>query len=1294
VSALSLGLCHAGEATENPCTNGSFEVLAPNGFPVDWGPVGQSVSLSLDAYDGRYSLRLLRTPETKTPETGLNRGHRPNQPAAALIERLKGGVQFAYKAVSAQNAKLCIFVIPVNEQLVERTGSPRATFVVPSEHIGDGKWHIARLAYDYTDNPNVKYVHFAARIVGTAGELLLDSFAYLDEVGPILALDEPVWEEDQTRPGELGTVRVVIRNLGDRPVQAGTIALFTSGDLEVRQPTYEIHDLAVRKAHVYRWQVAGQRNEPGVIRVVARVGDVTTERSLRLDRSLKIRSFGPVQPVVMLGGRFTLECEVENQGAVILRDIAGRFDAGTISQTERVPQLAPGQRVILRSAFSADSDIKEIPLAVQVQANGLAATPKLESRIRVIPAVSLPAPAEDSVAQVSDQWARVESDRLRLIFVRETLGFGAGRLEVKDAKGRWQLAAWIPALGRLARLKSLGHAAGIVEIPLYANLPAKAGVAGGYAWLELPGKITDPQIGQIQFTVRFQLPRQENLIGWALEAQPLAELPLAALDGPMLYVVQREEAIFPGLEWLVQDEVSSDSLDIAADHPDRVRYVPHPQKITIPAVTFTGSFGSLAFIWDVHQKWDGQRDRPACVFASPDWLNNQRCHLVGLMLPTVPEFVPENRRHATKPYLWKEGQRLRLNGWVWADGKSSDPLEGIEAYLRLVGLPPMQPLPRGSYSQEIAFSMQGYLHSLWDEKEQKWWTSKNGGILSRLDRPPQYVADLLLAEWFVSEEGLRAACRVRAELGASLLGIPARWEALRFPGRVDHHWAPISRVASLLAARNVEGLWEFDADQPGTGPFEGMDYRKLGPDGAVEIGTCARRAYEVLHYARVVGDWDVYHQMLPTLKRMSQFRVPRAAQVWEIPVHTPDILAAADAVDAFLEAYQISGEEEWLAQAVLWARRGLPFVYLWDDPEKPFLQGASIPVFGATWYQGSWFGRAVQWNGLRYAESLLRLAEHDASLPWREIAERIVRSALYQQETAGDDVALWPDAISMITGEKVRWVFAPRQILGVILQILGWEEDPRTVAVGQPPQEIRITSLAGLSEVQWAGTRLSFTAQFRTPEGGSILIANLQRPTDVLLDGQPVPEDPRAEQSGAAAWRYDGGLAFLVVRVPGSQPVRLEISPAEFAARQRVPELSETISFDFDQSLEGWLPLHDIDDLNIEQGELRGQITGADPYLVRPMLRVPPDRYRFLVIRMRTTAGQVAQIFWTTEDSPNFDEAKSLRFRLESQGDFGLYRLDLGNHPEWRGRRITALRLDPGGGSAPAEFAVDYLRGE
>jgi hypothetical protein len=181
---------------ENPCTNGSFEDLAPNGFPADWGPVGTKVEVSAEAHSGRRALRFVRHPGTDPRiETGLNR--------IKLLDRLQGGMEFWYKAVSAKDANLRVYAIPINADGVEKTNSSRAAFTVPTGHIGDGQWHRGRIKYDFTKDPKVKSLHFAVRIEGAAGELLVDDFAYLDRVGPVLRFGRVRLDEDPKRPGLL-----------------------------------------------------------------------------------------------------------------------------------------------------------------------------------------------------------------------------------------------------------------------------------------------------------------------------------------------------------------------------------------------------------------------------------------------------------------------------------------------------------------------------------------------------------------------------------------------------------------------------------------------------------------------------------------------------------------------------------------------------------------------------------------------------------------------------------------------------------------------------------------------------------------------------------------------------------------------------------------------------------------------------------------------------------------------------------------------------------------------------------
>jgi hypothetical protein len=405
-------------------------------------------------------------------------------------------------------------------------------------------------------------------------------------------------------------------------------------------------------------------------------------------------------------------------------------------------------------------------------------------------------------------------------------------------------------------------------------------------------------------------------------------------------------------------------------------------------------------------------------------------------------------------------------------------------------------------------------------------------------------------------------------------------------------------------------------------------------------------------------------------------------------------LAAADAVDAYVEAYRFSGDERWLRDAVTWARRGLPFIYLWDDPDKPFLVGGSIPVFGATWFQGSWFGRPVQWNGLRYANALLKLVEYDQSYPWRRIAETIIRSAIHQQDPDGENAALWPDNISAIDSAKCPWVFGPRQIIRNVLKLTGRDEDPATVILGKGRQRLHVSAAAKISGATWEGGKLRFRVAYPRGEQGVVLVSNVTRPGAVLLDGAPLSEREEVEQGPEPGWRYDPGNAYLSVRVDREGESTIEVEGAEFRSVRRLPWLAKGIAFEFDESAEGWIAANHLASLSVDEGVLTGKITGGDPYLVRTLVRAKGDAYPVIRLRMRVTAGGIGQFYWTTESSPAFAEDNTIRFPIRADGEFHDYRLEPGRDPTWSGQTITGLRIDPGNGAPSAEFGIDYLRGE
>jgi hypothetical protein len=130
--------------------------------------------------------------------------------------------------------------------------------------------------------------------------------------------------------------------------------------------------------------------------------------------------------------------------------------------------------------------------------------------------------------------------------------------------------------------------------------------------------------------------------------------------------------------------------------------------------------------------------------------------------------------------------------------------------------------------------------------------------------------------------------------------------------------------------------------------------------------------------------------------------VPRGAQSWEVPLHTPDILASAHLVRAYTLGYELTGDAELLRRAKDWAWTGVPFVYLDNPTGQPVGPYATIPVFGASHWIDVWFGRPVQWCGLAYADALYCLRRHDPAGPWGRLADGITASGIQQSWPTSD----------------------------------------------------------------------------------------------------------------------------------------------------------------------------------------------------------------------------------------------------------------------------------------------------
>ena len=130
--------------------------------------------------------------------------------------------------------------------------------------------------------------------------------------------------------------------------------------------------------------------------------------------------------------------------------------------------------------------------------------------------------------------------------------------------------------------------------------------------------------------------------------------------------------------------------------------------------------------------------------------------------------------------------------------------------------------------------------------------------------------------------------------------------------------------------------------------------------------------------------------------------------------------------------------------------------------------------------------------------------------------------------------------------------------------------------------------------------------------------------------------------------------------------------------------------------MEGWDGLTGLSAPRVAGGTLTMALGSRDPHFSRTYLRIAPDTYRALRVRMRVTSGSsVAQVFWVTSGEPVFADTKYMNFDIVPDGEWHDYEMPVGKHERWAGKEIRGIRLDPAtGGAAPGAIVeIDWIVG-
>lgn len=449
----------------------------------------------------------------------------------------------------------------------------------------------------------------------------------------------------------------------------------------------------------------------------------------------------------------------------------------------------------------------------------------------------------------------------------------------------------------------------------------------------------------------------------------------------------KDQGLLAGLEYLA-DEPSSSQADIVT--PEHVRRVPNSVKVTFPLMAIAAKGRYVGLIWEPSE-WIGP------MFDSPDRIFNSGAHVMGLTGPAVGECRFENGLVAHTPLHLAANIPITTRMWI-VGGQGVTVIPAVQQYLSMRGLPPV-PHFEGGFQSAARLLAHGWLYS----------RIREGGLFRHAVWSDLFSAGpapdaAMFMDWLAgslddADAGLIDELSITRDL--ALLSIP---ESRHMDGGVSHVQTPAAPLRFGDLEGYVERRYQAALDAASRFDTRGIKTYQLGEVdyGATHFanhanGYGARDLLTVLEGATLSADTGLIETAIELLDKQTSLyanTVPRGAQTWEIPLHTPDILASGLLVKAYILGYITSGREDYLEQARYWAWTGVPLVYLVNPTEGEIGPYATIPVLGATGWQGSWFGRPVQWCGLVYASALHLLSEYDPQGPWRQIAKGITAAGL------------------------------------------------------------------------------------------------------------------------------------------------------------------------------------------------------------------------------------------------------------------------------------------------------------
>jgi len=594
---------------------------------------------------------------------------------------------------------------------------------------------------------------------------------------------------------------------------------------------------------------------------------------------------------------------------------------------------------------------------------------------------------------------------------------------------------------------------------------------------------------------------------------------------------RKYQGLFAGVEYLC-DEPSSSTADI--ETPEHIRRVPGPVKVTFPLMAIAHNGNYIGVIWE-------PSDKVAVTFDSPDRIYNSGAHVMALSGPAVGELRFENEFCAHTPFKLKANKPVKVSMLI-IGGKGETIVNAIKKYVELKDLPAVLEF-EGGLGAAVNLLAHGWLDS----------QINHDGLFRHAvwgnNFPPAPAADAaMFIDWLGNHTKDKELCeRLNGAKNMALRKIPS---GQPFSSSVGHAHLPTApfifgRTFEFVQRRRSEALGllkNFDENgaklyRPGKTDYSRTHFAKHAN------GLSGRDMVSILEGAAMSGDKELISKALKLLdKQIALYAetVPRGAQTWEVPLHTPDILASAHMVKAYTLGYIISGKEEYLERARYWAWTGVPFVYIYPPTSGRVGIYSTIAVLGATnWRAPLWLGRPVQWCGLVYGSALHLLSEYDKQGPWEKIAKGITTAGLQMSWSVTDEErqGLLPDFFDLKAQIGAGPAINPGTVQAHIAELYGKGKiyDVKKLA----NSGWFIHAPCAISDVREDKKMAAFVADGWGDKQYFMLVSGIERePRDVLARGV-VQESAEPSAFESAEKEFHGEYGNLVIRLRGKSEIRV-----------------------------------------------------------------------------------------------------------------------------------------------------------